>query len=341
MNTDNSESFESPENTELANVPKPPRVYLDGIDSSAFQHPLDREAVTQLKRMQGFDKFMAMYLEFGHERFQYILNNANYIRVGPRQYPRLYAMLQEGCKVLDMPEPEMYISNIGIINAWTSGHNNPYIVVEAFLLDLMSDEEIMAVIAHELGHIKCGHVLYSMMAESVGNLINIAGSLTPVIGSTFSTFLGSGIQVALFNWQRRSELSADRAALLVSQNVRPCISMLMKLAGGSKRMIDDMDVEEFFYQAQNYHDDASKSISDRVYRIMTVVLMQGRTHPFAVERAKALNEWIETPEYDQILSGNYARGGTSVKSGVCPRCTSPVAEGYVFCGVCGFRLSGN
>src|SRR4029450_13778761 len=153
------------------------------------------------------------FIEYGIERIEYVNHIGGAIRIGPRQMSRHYAMLLECCSILDVPEPELYAQKGGV-SAYTSGHNNPFIVLETGLLQMMEDSEVMAVIAHELGHIKCGHVLYKMMARGIKPLIQMIGSATLGIG----TLVGSGIEAALVSWNRRSELSADRAALLTMQD---------------------------------------------------------------------------------------------------------------------------
>lgn len=309
------------------------RVILTQIDVSAFQHPLDREATAQLKRVKGFDQTAAKFLEYGFERLDHIWNNASNVRVSARQFPKLHAMLEECCHILDLsPEPALYVAS-GPVNAYTAGHNNPYIVVFTGLLDLMDDDEVMAVIAHEVGHIKCGHVLYHMMARSIGVMIQIASDFTLGIGN----LVGMPIQAALINWYRRAELTADRAALLALQDPRPCIAMLMKLAGGSARFVNEMSVEEFINQARTYSEEGGRSISERIYRVIADAFMKG-SHPFAVERAKALNEWIDSPDYEQILTGIYKRAPSRVVDGRCPSCGTPVGLGHRFCGGCGHPI---
>ena len=144
-----------------------------------------------------------------------------------------YQMLLDCCEILGVAEPELYVMQGGV-NAYTSGHTHPFIVLETGLLELMHDDEVMTVIAHELGHIKCGHVLYKTMARGIQPLLEMAGAATLGIG----TIVGAGIEAGLSAWNRRSELSADRAALLVMQEILPCVTMLMKLAGGTERKCD-------------------------------------------------------------------------------------------------------
>ena len=317
---------------DAALIQPPKRIELKGIDATAFQHPLDRQATDRLRKLKGFDTFMGKFIEYGFERIEYVLNIASSVRVGPRQLPKLHEMLQQSCAVLDIPEPELYVSQGGV-NALTSGSNNPYIVLQGGLVDLMDDDEVMAVIAHELGHIKCRHVLYKCMARWIGLAGAIIGEMSLGIGG----LLVKPIEMALLAWDRRSELSADRASLLALQEARPCINMLMKLAGGTTRLAGQMDPEEFLTQVRSYSDDLDHSTTDRVYRFLAG--MYKGTHPFAIERAKALNDWIDSPEFEQILAGNYTRAAQPVTDGRCSKCGTFAQPGFVFCAGCGERLA--
>ncbi len=283
------------------------RIVLSGIDGVAFQHPADREATDSLKKLVGFDKVVAKFLELRYERLLYIINAASSVRVGPKQFPRRHGMMRDGCEILDVPEPEFYVSQNPLVNALTSGYTNPYIILFTGMLDLMTDDEIMAMIAHELGHIKCGHVLYSSMANSIRDVLAILGQITLGLGR----IIASSVEITLMDWRRRSELSADRASLLVMQDLRPCVSMLTKLAGGNRHFANELDPDEFLAQARLYAEEQDRDVLDTVYRSLAEVF-QG-DHPFTVERVKELDAWARGPEYAQILAGNYVRGIRTVK----------------------------
>ena len=318
---------------DVALVPTTKRVELKGIDAKAFQHPLDRQAIEQVKKIKGFDTFMNKFIEYGFERMEYVLNIASSVRVGPKQFPKLYEMLQESCVVLDVPQPQLYVCQGGI-NAFTSGAGNPYIVLETGLLDLMDDDEVMAVIAHELGHIKCQHVLFKAMARGVGFASAVVAEMSiPGLG----LILIKPIEIGLMSWDRRSELTADRASLLVLQEARPCIAMLMKLAGGSTRACGPDGPRRVSEQVRSYGEDMDRNTTDRVYRFLAG--MYKGTHPFAIERAKALNDWIDSPEFEQILAGNYMKEAQPVKDGKCSKCGQFVQQGFVFCAGCGERIA--
>jgi Zn-dependent protease with chaperone function len=276
------------------------RIFPD-LDAEAFQHPLDREATRQLRQLVGFDTVVAKFLELRYERLLYVINVASSVKVGPRQFPRLYDMLRESCSILDVPEPELYVSQSPQVNAFTFGHTSPHIVLFSGLVDLMNDEEIRGTIAHEVGHIKCGHVLYYSMATALRDISAIISELTLGLGGIVLI----GFEAALINWRRRSELSADRAQLLVAQDLNTCLGTLAKLAGGSARLADQLNPAEFLEQAKLYDQEMDKGVVERLYRIWAD-LYQG-THPFVVERAKELSTWANSPDYAGILAGNYLR----------------------------------
>lgn len=307
--------------TEL--VPKNKPVPLKGLPSIAFQHPLDLRAAENLKKIKGFDWLTSKFVEYGVERIAYVRHIGSAIRVSPKQYSKHYGMLRECCEVLDVPEPELYVMQGGA-NAYTSGHNHPFIVLETGLLGLMDDDELMAVIAHELGHIKCGHVLYKTMARRIKPFLEIAGKVTLGVGE----LVGAGVEAGLTVWDRRSELSADRAALLATQDSKSCISMLMKLAGGTSRHAEWLDTEQFLNQARAYKEGLDDKMSDRFYRFLANL---GATHPFPVERARALDEWVSSPQYNEILLGNYSGAVQLSAARLCPTCGQPAQPDDKFC----------
>jgi Zn-dependent protease with chaperone function len=310
--------------SDTALAPKPKRVPLKGLPAAAFQHPLDRHAAAHLSKIKGFDWLVKKFLEYGLERIEYITHIGGGVRVSPKQMSKHYAMLRECCEILDVAEPELYVMQ-GLVNAYTVGHKRCLIVLQTGLLELMNDDEVMAVIAHELGHIKCGHALYKTMARGIKPLIEMAGKATLGIGS----IVGAGVEGALLAWDRRSELSADRAALLAMQDARPCITMLMKLAGGTERHVESLDAEQFLNQARAYKEGLDQNMTDRFYRF---IVNMWATHPFSVERARMLDEWVGSQEYNDILLGKYVTTTEVLaKLRYCPTCGWQAGPTDMFC----------
>lgn len=310
------------------------RIPLKGLSSNIFQHPLDRQATENLKKLKGFDWLAKKFVEYGIERIEYVRHIGGCIRIGPKQMTKQYQMLLECCHILDVAEPELYVKQGGV-QAYTSGHTHPFIVLETGLLELMEDDnEVMAIIAHELGHIKCGHVLYKTMARGIKPLLEMVGKATLGVGAV----VGASIEAGLSAWDRRSELSADRAALLAMQDVNPCVMFLMKLAGGTERHVTQLDPEQFLNQARAYQEGLDNKMSDRFYRFIANV---GATHPFAVERARALDEWAHSSEYSDILAGKYLHPNLPVPARMlsCPTCRKSVPPQSMFCSNCGTPLN--
>jgi Zn-dependent protease with chaperone function len=253
------------------------------LTAKDFQHPWDATATDALKSLPGVDLVISKIMEYGLERIFYLQNTASNVRVTKRQFPRLHRSLGWGCKILGVEEPEMYISLDPVPNAYTYGHTRPFVVLTSGLVDMLDDEERFFVIAHELGHIKAGHVLYTVIARNIAEIIALLGQATMGIGA----LLGQSLVVALLDWYRKAELTSDRAGLLCVQDLDPCIRTFMKLAGGARQLYAEMDKDEFMRQIREY-ESADLSNLNKAYKLMITAY---RTHPFPILRAKELDLW--------------------------------------------------
>jgi Zn-dependent protease with chaperone function len=248
-----------------------------------FQHPHDMAATEALQAVPGLDKVIAKIMEYSLERMFYLENIASSVRVTPRMFGRLYRSLGWGCQILDLEEPELYVTLDPVPNAYTYGHTRPFVVLTSGLVDMLDDEECFFVIAHELGHIKAAHVLYTIMAQNISTLMTIIGQATLGLGS----LLGQGLVAALHDWYRKAELTSDRAGLLCVQELEPCMRAFMKLAGGASRLYAEMDPAEFLQQIRAY-EDADELLLNKAYKGL---LTMSRTHPLPILRAQELDAW--------------------------------------------------
>ncbi|HQR33539.1 MAG TPA: M48 family metallopeptidase [Blastocatellia bacterium] len=265
------------------------------ISAEEFQHPWDATATETLKSVPGLDKVIAKIMEYGLERIFYLENTASNVRVTARQFPRLHRSLTWGCKILGVEEPELYVTLDPVPNAYTYGHTRPFIVMTSGLVDMLDDEERFFIIAHELGHIKAGHVLYTIMARNIAEIVSIVGQATFGIG----TIVGQGLVLALHDWYRKAELTCDRAGLLCVQDIDPCIRTFMKLAGGARQLYSEMERQEFLRQIRDY-EAADDSTLNKAYKVLITAY---RTHPFPILRAKELDAWHSSPDGYRKLAG--------------------------------------
>ena len=271
---------------------------LPGLTPADFQHKSDIAATDALKRIPGLEKVMSKIMEYGLERLYYVDNVASNLRVTPAMFGRLHRSLTWACKILDVPEPELYVTVDPVPNAFTYGHTKPFITLTSGLIDMLSDEELFFVIGHEVGHIKAGHVLYGTIARNIAAVMELVGQATLGLGA----LLGQGLVYALLEWYRCAELTSDRAALLCVQNLDAAHGTFMKLAGGTTRLAAEMDRAEFLRQIRAY-EDVDRSTLNKAYKILLTV---SRTHPFAIQRAKELDLW-HSSDYESVLR-RYAQG---------------------------------
>ncbi|MFN6529804.1 M48 family metallopeptidase [Nostoc sp. ChiSLP03a] len=280
-----------------------------GISSEAFRHPLDRQAEQALRNLPGFDLIARKFVEFIYERPQLVYLMGNSIQVGPRQYSTIYQMFRECVRDLDIyPEPTLFVSQNPQANSYALGQENPYIVINTGILDLLDEAEMRTVLAHELGHIKCGHTILIQMAMWAMSAASALGELTFGIGNIVT----QGLIYAFFEWRRKAELSSDRAALLVMDDLNPVMSTMMKLSGGSNKYANECSLQEFIKQSENYQALDEDGLN-QIYKFLIYNGAQGMmlSHPFPVERLHYLRSWAVSEEYQQIRRGNYQRSPAS------------------------------
>ncbi len=259
------------------------------ISSQAFKHPLDQQAEQALRSVPGFDllaKSFKSFSEYLYERPQQILLMGNDLKVGPRQYATLYGIYRQCLRDLDMfPEPNLYVSQNPLANAYSLGSEHPYIVLNTALLDLLDEEETRVILAHELGHLKCDHSILIQMSFWVMGAANFLGGITLGLGKAITT----GLVYAFYEWRRKAELSADRAALLVSDDLNLVLRTLMKCAGGSQKYLHECNLEEFIRQGEAYRQLDQDNLN-QIYKFLIYNGGNGSflTHPFSVERVHYL-----------------------------------------------------
>jgi Zn-dependent protease with chaperone function len=255
--------------------------------------------------MPGFDLVAQTFVEYLYERPQQIYLMGNSIQVGPRPYSTLYSIFREAAKDLNIyPEPTLYVTQNPEVNAYSLGHEKPCIILNSGLLDLLAENELRTVIAHELGHIKCDHTILIQMAIWAMGAASMLGEMTLGLGSLIS----NSLIYAFYEWRRKAELSADRASLLVVDDLSPLTATLMKLAGGSAKYAHECNSQEFARQADQYRELDQEGLN-QIYKVLIYNGGNGSflSHPFPVERLHFLREWSESSDYQEIRKGNYAR----------------------------------
>ena len=270
------------------------KTQLIGLKADSFRHPLDLEATKALKQIPGIDMMVRNLLGPLGEQFFYVENIAASVLVGEKQLPQFHDLLLEACKTLDLEPPQLYIRQHPVPNAYTFAMRGkqPFIVLHTSLIELLTPEEIQAVIAHELGHLKCDHGVYLTMV----NLLVLAAGQLPNLGS----FVAQALQSQLLEWVRCAEFTCDRAALLATQDPKVVMSLLMKLSGGSPTLAPQLNLDAFVAQARAYDDISNTELGEMLKSAQTSQL----THPVPVLRTREIDRWASGKEYQSLLQGH-------------------------------------
>ncbi|KQY56326.1 MULTISPECIES: M48 family metallopeptidase [unclassified Nocardioides] len=277
------------------NQPARRRVTLTDISSRAWEHPADQGALVALRKLKGFDFVLRKMTAMVNERAFRLRFLGSAIRVDDRQFPDIQRLYAEAAAVLDVRTlPELYVVNSPLWNAVTIGLDKPFIVLNSALVNALDEEELRFVLGHELGHAASGHALYRTLLLW---LMQISGALSWVpLGN-----LGlRAIVAALTEWERKSELSADRAGLLATQDPAAALRVNMKSASGGN--LSQLDSTAFLAQGSEY--EAAGDLRDSVLKMM---LLEASSHPFPVMRAHELRRWVDSGTYVKIIAGDYPR----------------------------------
>ena len=288
-----------------------------------FIHPEDDAALRQMESLPGFPTFMKKILSIGFETLQYGVNMASAIRLSEKQLPDIYRHLPPICQKMGIELPEFYLQMDPIPNAWTFGDTRIYITVTSGLVEMMNDEEFDAVLAHECGHILCRHVLYHSVAQWISKGAENLGIINAIT---------IPMQYALLYWFRKSELSADRAACLITSPETVC-SVMARLSGGPQSITNEINMEEWATQADTYSSIRNANMWNKTLQMAAVASLE---HPFAAVRVREILKWSESEQY-QILK-NVKQITSEENAYACPNCGGKTEDDWQFCRHCGTKL---
>lgn len=285
-------------------------------------HPEDAAAQEQLKAIPLFDQCVKVFLKIGVEQFYHHEGMADKLRLGPSQLPEIYKHLPPICQTLGIQEPELYLEGNPVPNAYALGETRAMVTLHSGLVQAMDEDELQAVLAHECGHIFCQHTLYRTMAM----LLMQAGAR--IFGPLAAVSMP--VQLALLYWQRRGELSADRAAAVYLKSPMPMIECMVRFAGGPKAITGTVNIEEYAKQAESF-DKLSEKTWDKLLQTVSVM---SRTHPFNSIRCRELLRWCETDHYKRLVSALDLQEDAAK----CPACAVVIDLTWKFCRGCGAKL---
>jgi heat shock protein HtpX len=172
--------------------------------------------------------------------------------VSREELPRAYAAVERLTQKIGIPMPKMYVIPTDSPNAFATGRNPQHasVAVTRGILDLLNDEELEGVLAHELGHVNNRDILISSVAATIAGAITMlarfgfffgggdsrdrrGGGLTPLLMLILAPLAATVIQL----WVSRTrEYQADASGAHYTGNPYALASALQKIDAYSRRV---------------------------------------------------------------------------------------------------------
>ena len=173
--------------------------------------------------------------------------------VSREQLPRLYAVMERLAAKANLPLPRLYVVPEAAPNAFATGRSPRHasVAVTEGLLQLMNDEELEGVIAHELSHVGNYDILISSVAATIAGAVTwlahwgwwLGGSRDDrdrggggILALILAVLAPFGAMLLQFALSRQREYSADETGARMVGNRYGLISALQKLGAYNKRI---------------------------------------------------------------------------------------------------------
>lgn len=206
------------------------------------------------------------------------------VKVTDQQYPRVWAAAKAAGEALRVRVPPVFAAPTSGIKVKVLGTEDaPHLIVNLELAERLDETELIAAIAHELGHVQNGHILYATALH--------------YLTSSAVFFVRWMVQPAIMTlqaWSRRAEITCDRAALLALRDVDKTLAALVKIELGLEKG-SAFNAEEYLRSVQ----DVKKGGIGRYAELF-------RAHPYMPKRVQALRLFADSALYAAVTGGDPA-----------------------------------
>jgi heat shock protein HtpX len=193
--------------------------------------------------------------------------------VSREDLPRAYAVVERLTQKIGIPMPKMYVIPTDSPNAFATGRNPSHasVAVTQGILNLLNDEELEGVLAHELGHVRNRDILISSIAAT------LAGAITYL--ARFAMFFGGG---------DRDERRGGGLGALLMIFLAPLAAMLIQLAVSRSREYQ-ADASGAHYTGNPYALASALSKLDAYSRRLPMAATPSTAHLFIVQPFLGMN----------------------------------------------------
>ena len=286
------------------------------IDPESYQHPLDRESLLRVRAIQWVERLSRSLVAEDLEQDFLLLQLSDNVEMSAQSFPEVHRALDRACAVLGATKrPRVFLDSRPEPHSLSLGVEQPLLVLSSGLLELLVEDELHAAVAHELGHVVHGHSYYQMLVENFTGIEQFAGAIP---GLTFASF---AVKIPLFDWYRKADLTADRAAYLVCRDAGPVIRMIGKMAGGTREVANRVSAEDLSKQASELQSMTvgmkAGGLRSKATYLLSNLVMQGmlRSQPWPSLRVLEMENFKKSERAAALLRGEALEPERSADAG--------------------------
>lgn len=259
-----------------------------GIDAGAFQWAEDGKAMSALKKVTPLNAAAKSISDKVGRRWIEVTFNG--VLLSEKQMPHIYFQAVKAARILGMTKmPDVYLSGERAWDCLTFGSDkDSFIVIGSALAGNFRADEMLFLIAREIGHCRAGHALWKtviqfFLGEQGPKKGFMAGGVFAALSP--SALIGGAIEMPLLAWARQAEITADRAGLLAVGNEEIARKVLLSWSLKSAYIYKQINVEAWLEQQEGIEDD-----------FMRLSELTTTSTPYLTRRLKLLGEFATSPD---------------------------------------------
>lgn len=254
---------------------------LTGLKMEDFIHPEDIKATAAISKVPGMDKL----LRFVEDQYDNTITRVEMmgycVRLTEDLAPRFFEILRHVCRILDYDRiPEVFCSRSYSIDVTISGADHPIIGISDYLLNDYDESMLYFLLGRVITRFKAGYMKYFTASDLILQGTGIVG------------LISEPLRIALANWRRKAEMTADRGGLLACQNMQTAGRFFMHMAGMPAPLTRDVKVRDYLNAC---------AVTSDMAKTGKTVLTLGNESGWNNDRLRELNNWYAAGSMYDII----------------------------------------
>ncbi|MCR9260444.1 MAG: M48 family metalloprotease [Pseudomonadaceae bacterium] len=303
------------------------------LEMDAFMWQMDAQAMGVLNGLGPLSSAAHNIAErYGRPVFEAATNG---IRLSERQMPEIFNLALYAARLTSLTHmPEVYISGERMWDVYSlGGYSGSFVSIGSVLINF-KPKDLLFLIAREMGHVRAGHVYWNTAMQF---LLGQSRGQTTILGQGVLQFLNpaklveSAIEAPLMRWARHAEITADRAATLVTGDLATARQVLTQWSMKSFPVYGKVNLDAWLEQ---------EAASDDPYLRMSEWTMS--TTPYLAPRLRILAEYAQDDgfaEWRRYITHWADPHSPIEKPEINPRAKPKDDRERMTCAACGAKMS--